>query len=95
MVLKYENEIIIVNKGDSLKITVIGEYDLKYNTKENYMLIENENRCNRCNSLIGRFQFEDLKLAEKLIKDIQENYKNDIEFYNIKTRIEELKQCKI
>ena len=37
-----------------------------------------------------KFLFNDLNLAEKLIEDIKENYKNGTEFYNIETKLKQL-----
>lgn len=93
MILKYQNQIIDVrgniNDLDELKVTIEIEYSLKYDTQEKCMLIENSNQYN---SFIGRFRFEDLEMAKKLIEDIKENYKKGTEFYNVETKIKEIKE---
>lgn len=91
MILKYKKQIINaennINDSDSLFVTIKTKYNLKNETQEKSILIE---YINGYNNFIGDLQFDNLDIAQRLVEDIKESYKNGVEFYNIETKIQQL-----
>ena len=100
MILKYKDKIIDTENTDVLSFEA--QLVKKYNFNESLNITEGEL------TIIGKglkkvgYDFSkyiiigklDLQLAEKLIEDIKKNYINKTEFYNVETKLEEIKQVK-
>ena len=98
MILKYKNQII--NTEDNCTSGFEAELLKKYNFEkkikepEYYLTIIKRGvktiGCDYSQYIkIGKI---DLQEAERLIEDIEKNYKNKNEFYNIETKIKEIKK---